>query len=588
MQFAVIAAPDAAGPPAGSEPEGTPMGSSGHTPRAGATVRAPLASAALVLAMAACLLGLLLVAGAQTAAAAGATIGVGSYPVAVAVNPVTNTLYVVNQLSNDVSVIDGATGAVTTVDVGICPWDVAVNSVTNKVYVANYGEQNTDSTVSVIDGVTNDVTTVTVGNNPESLAVNSVTNRIYVANFGGNDVSVIDGETDAVIATIAVGPNPWAVAVNAVTNRIYVASFTDDGQVSVINGATNAAATVSVGAFPSDVAVNAETNTVYVANYDSDDVSVIDGATNEVTTVDVGHKPYAVAVNAVTDKVYVANYGYDWPADPEAVPDPAFPSTVSVIDGVTNGVTTVDVGRQPDAVAVNSATNRIYVANSGDANVSVINGVTLSVTTVDTGSSPIAAVVNAANSKTYVVNAGDGTVTAIEDRAGESASALISGGEFSSTSVIAGTFGGTLTGTSSVLRASTDFGGSPFSGFVVTDARGTGVGWSVTMKATQFDNGVAGAGHHVIALGSLTMPQLAVHGNSGSSEVPGDLHDATAIDLGLTDGVVMARTTTSGQGMGIYTFTSAGAAPWELALTADDYAGTYHSTVTTTLATLIQ
>jgi hypothetical protein len=38
--------------------------------------------------------------------------------------------------------------------------------------------------------------------------------------------------------------------------------------------------------------------------------------------------------------------------------------------------------------------------------------------------------------------------------------------------------------------------------------------------------------------------------------------------------------------MGTYNFTAAASAPWTLALTADEYAGTYNSTVTTTLATL--
>ena len=49
------------------------------------------------------------------------------------------------------------------------------------------------------------------------------------------------------------------------------------------------------------------TNKIYVANYDSDNVTVIDGATNATTTVAVGTNPYAVAVNPVTNKVYVAN-----------------------------------------------------------------------------------------------------------------------------------------------------------------------------------------------------------------------------------------------------------------------------------------
>ena len=67
------------------------------------------------------------------------TIGAGTGPYAVAVNPVTNKIYVANYSSNTVTVIDGATNSTTaTVGVGVSPLAVAVNPVTNKIYVANY------------------------------------------------------------------------------------------------------------------------------------------------------------------------------------------------------------------------------------------------------------------------------------------------------------------------------------------------------------------------------------------------------------------------------------------------------------------
>ena len=40
---------------------------------------------------------------------------------------------------------------------------------------------------------------------PEAIGVNPVTNRIYVANRNSDNVSVIDGVTDSVVATIGVG-----------------------------------------------------------------------------------------------------------------------------------------------------------------------------------------------------------------------------------------------------------------------------------------------------------------------------------------------------------------------------------------------
>ena len=47
-----------------------------------------------------------------------ATVAVGTTPIAIAVNPVTNKIYVANQNSSSVTVIDGATNTTTTVAAG--------------------------------------------------------------------------------------------------------------------------------------------------------------------------------------------------------------------------------------------------------------------------------------------------------------------------------------------------------------------------------------------------------------------------------------------------------------------------------------
>jgi len=100
------------------------------------------------------------------------TVTAGTNPRSVAVNPVTNKIYVANFFSANVTVIDGATNATATVAAGTLPDSVAVNPVTNKVYVANFNSAN----VTVIDGATN--TTTTVASGPRSVAVNPVTEKI--------------------------------------------------------------------------------------------------------------------------------------------------------------------------------------------------------------------------------------------------------------------------------------------------------------------------------------------------------------------------------------------------------------------------
>ena len=275
---------------------------------------------------------------------------------------------------------------------------MAVNPDTNRIYVANPHSNN----VSVIDGANNTVVATVAVGGAADVAVNPNTNRIYVVCV--NKVAVIDGASNTVVAKVAVGSYAEGVAVNPNTNRIYVANSGSDN-VSVIDGTSNrVVATVAVGDAPLGVAVNPNTNRIYVANNRySNNVSVIDGASNTVVaTVAVGNG-VGVAVNPNTNRIYVTDY---W-------------NNVSVIDGASNTVlATVAVGIQPSGVAVNPNTNRIYVTNYGYASqdVSVIDGASNTVVaTVAAGSYPYGVAVNPNTNRVYVTNPGDDTLSGIQE-----------------------------------------------------------------------------------------------------------------------------------------------------------------------------
>ena len=327
-----------------------------------------------------------------------ATVAAGTNPQAVAVNPVTNKIYVANG-GNSVTVIDGATNATTTVTDpnASSPYAVAVNPVTNQIYVANNGSNN----VTVIDGATNATTTVGAGTGCIAIAVNPITNKIYVANQGSNNVTVIDGATNTT-NTVSVGTGPQGVAVNPSTNLIYVANGASKN-VTVINGVTNATTTVTdpSAVSPFSVAVNSGTDMIYVGNYGSSNVTAINGGTNTTTTITVGTHPTAVAVNPITSQIYVTNSGS---------------ANVTVINGFTNGTTTVAAGTDPLGVAVNPLTNMVYVANGTSNNVTVIDGATnATVTLADPNATgPYAVGVNPVTDKTYVANLDSNNVTVID------------------------------------------------------------------------------------------------------------------------------------------------------------------------------
>jgi DNA-binding beta-propeller fold protein YncE len=67
--------------------------------------------------------------------------------------------------------------------VGVAPSAVAVNFVTDKIYVANYGSApgSTDGSVTIIDGATNSISNMATGSsNPFAVAVNTVTNTVFL------------------------------------------------------------------------------------------------------------------------------------------------------------------------------------------------------------------------------------------------------------------------------------------------------------------------------------------------------------------------------------------------------------------------
>ncbi len=329
----------------------------------------------------------------------------GNNPQAVAVNPVTNTIYVANYGSANVSAIDGLTNIPTLIPVDSNPFALGVNPVTNKIYVADFGA----SLVTVIRASQhNQTVSVSTGNGPRAIAVDQATNMIYVANYYAGTVTVIDGSSDTAVATVQVGNGPWDIAVNQITNKVYVAN-NGSASVTVIDP-TNHYHTlnITVGSQPLALGINQITDEIYVANYNSQFATAINGATNTTTSITTGNNPRAVTVNPVTNHIFVANYGSNSvtvidgsvnqaitnvPLTPQQQPlaitvdavtglvyvanNYYYSSSTSVIDDNNDEtylqvIQTLATTYEPDGVAVNPVTNRIYTANSNGNNFSVI------------------------------------------------------------------------------------------------------------------------------------------------------------------------------------------------------------------------
>ncbi len=359
------------------------------------------------------------------APASGRTVAVGTQPAASALDPVTRTLYVANGPAGTISVIDaadcnarvaaGCRRKSPTVKVGGFAADVAVNSVTDTVYVAN----GAGDTVSVIDGATCNAlrrsgcgqkpATVTVGSGPVALAVDVATGTVYVANFGssghGRTVSLIDGRRcnarnvsgcGKAVASVRIGVGPNGVIVDRATDTVYAATVAPNGAEAmwVIDGQTcNAADTSGCGRRPPalklgngtadfnvGLAIDRASKTLYVTNYNDSTLSMIDVATcsrlshagcaTPAPVVAVGSNPTGVAVDRGAHTVFVSNQG---------------DNTYSALDAArcnarrTSGCSgarprAVRTGRAPVGVTFDAPTATVYVPNTDDNTVSVLNG----------------------------------------------------------------------------------------------------------------------------------------------------------------------------------------------------------------------
>ena len=153
----------------------------------------------------------------------------GLYSLGITVNQLTNTVYVAGTSVGGVLVINGRTNKI----VAIVPGTggdqrIAADPQANTIY-ADVPEADGPGYLQVINGRTKTVTATisSAGQSiyPEGIATDPLTHFVYAANFGGNDVIVIDGQTNQIVGFVPVGTNPNGVATDPSANRVYVTNL---------------------------------------------------------------------------------------------------------------------------------------------------------------------------------------------------------------------------------------------------------------------------------------------------------------------------------------------------------------------------
>ncbi|WP_058953127.1 cytochrome D1 domain-containing protein [Clostridium tyrobutyricum] len=141
-------------------------------------------------------------------------IKVGKTPVTTAITKDGKTLVATVNAENYLAVVDLATDKIEKVAVGVGPAQVYLSTDDKYAFVANQGtEKNSSNTVSKVDLTTKQVVaTIETGKGAHGVVVSPDNKFVYVTNMYEATVSVIDNETNKVIATIPVDEEPNGIS----------------------------------------------------------------------------------------------------------------------------------------------------------------------------------------------------------------------------------------------------------------------------------------------------------------------------------------------------------------------------------------
>lgn len=301
-------------------------------------------------------------------------------------------VYVSNEKSNDVTVIDGTTfKAIGTFPVGKRPRGIHASPDGKRVYVALSGtpvegppqldakgnpifarDQDDDDDkvksdkkadgVGVIDTATHKVLKkINVGSDPEEFDLSADGKTLYVSNEDVKTASSIDLSTDKRTHIVSLAGEPEGVAVSPDGKRIWLTCETG-GDIFVVDVATfKVVGQTKVDQRPRSVAFVQGGKFAVVPSESAGKLFVIDTATIKVVktiTLPPGSRPMRLRTSADGAKLY-ASTGRG--------------GTVAVLDANTLDVTgSIKVGQRPWGIVLSPDGKYLFAANGPSNDVSVV------------------------------------------------------------------------------------------------------------------------------------------------------------------------------------------------------------------------
>jgi len=338
---------------------------------------------------------------------------VGSGPVGVDLDSVTDYLYVADSSSNDLAMVGTRNSTVVGYFFGDSePVGVAWSSASRYVYVTN----EASGAILAVNGSTLFIHSSNhLAHGIGALAVDTLGGHLFAADGDNSRVyqTSLEGQ---LLKSAPVGEDPTGLAYDAVNGLVYVADFTSNNLTLLratngsYFGSISLAGPVLGGGGSDEIALDSASGDLFVSVQGSvfgggipGNVTVVNGATNRVIGgiyVWPEPGPTALAFDAQNNELYVtddyANLLWAFNA-----------STWSFIAAIP-------VGISPQGLAIDNQTGLVYVTNSGSNNVSVIDSVTNRMLgSIPVGITPMGIAFDPANDNVYVVNQGSGTLSVV-------------------------------------------------------------------------------------------------------------------------------------------------------------------------------
>ena len=279
------------------------------------------------------------------------------------------------------------------------PGAFAIDEELEKIYITNPAVRN----LLIYEQKINKFSSRETGRGPSKILVNPNNHKVYITNIFDKSLSIFNGKTNEWIKNLEIG-NPAFNLLLGPENKIFVSSQKDN-HILIIDGTTDKIIGKIENGLdgPGRMAIDFLLRKLFVINRNSSSLSIFnltDYRFVKNISLPPGSFPSAVSINKDLNLAFVVNQGKD---------------SISIIDNLENRlITTLEVRANPGRAEIDSSSNKIYIPHASANIITVINLLTrgnFKIETIEnsnptetTFALPLGLAVNENKNEIYVLN----------------------------------------------------------------------------------------------------------------------------------------------------------------------------------------